>query len=92
VAVEKSEIEGAQNNFSLHKENIGEQIYSVLIDPKVGDRTNYYYSQVGTGIDEWLVPVGHYFVLGDNRDNSLDSRFWGFVPEGNIIGKSFYVW
>ncbi len=92
VAIEKSETEGAQNNLSLYEESIGEHIYSILIDPKAGDRANYYFSQVGTGRDEWLVPDGHYFVLGDNRDNSLDSRFWGFVPEGNIIGKSFYVW
>ena len=92
VAIKKSEIEGAQNNLSLYEESIGEQIYSIIIDPKAGDRANYYFSQVGTGKDEWLVPDGHYFVLGDNRDNSLDSRFWGFVPEDNIIGKSFYVW
>ena len=92
VAIEKSETESAQNNVSLYEESLGEQVYSILIDPKAGDRTNYYYSQVGTGRDEWLVPDGHYFVLGDNRDNSLDSRFWGFVPEGNIIGKSFYIW
>jgi signal peptidase I len=66
--------------------------HDILVNNQILPRTAHYYKQSGSQRDEFVVPQGHYFVMGDNRDNSLDGRFWGFVPEENLVGEAVFIW
>lgn len=74
------------------KEQLGDVEHNVLINPAYPDMADRFYSQPGTRKGEWIVPEGYYFMMGDNRDNSTDSRFWGFVSEEQMVGKAVYIW
>ncbi len=74
------------------KESLPGQTHDILINPQLPERIGHYYQQPGTRSDEWVVPEGHLFAMGDNRDNSEDGRAWGFVPYGNLVGKAVFIW
>jgi len=75
-----------------YDEQLGDVNHEILIDPRVAPRTMLYFNQPGTQKDEWVVPEGQYFAMGDNRDNSRDSRYWGFVDEELLVGRAVFIW
>lgn len=80
----------------------------ISVDTSVGELAGTLYSEILGEVEHpaqfidvagsrrtrttWVIPNGHYFMMGDNRDNSADSREWGAVPESQIVGKAFAVW
>ncbi|USD65654.1 signal peptidase I [Vibrio sp. SCSIO 43136] len=86
------ESEFIQNGIPLvqMEEQLAEQKHEILVHPLARDQVDRY--QPRPGVAEWVVPQGQYFVMGDNRDNSADSRYWGFVPEANLVGKAVGIW
>jgi len=70
------------NNYQLVQELLDSMPHEMLLNPNGQSKE----------IPEITIPDGHYFVMGDNRSHSSDSRFWGFVPEDYIIGRAIGIW
>lgn len=82
-----------------YTEQLGNVKHSILLDKYAPQNfmpiADYPYRKNCEYLDKGVrctVPPNHYFMMGDNRDNSLDSRYWGFVPDANIVGRAFFIW
>jgi signal peptidase I len=78
------------DNFSNYRDNFPQGEPDYIPDPKMLERT-YAMLRDDVANGELVIPPGNYFAMGDNRDNSLDSRYWGLVPRENIMGKPLII-
>lgn len=79
-------------NYDVYQENLLGMEHRIMVNPNAPDLHEYFFAQDGLPRGAWKVPADTYFVMGDNRDNSKDSRFWGFVPYDNLVGRTFGIW
>ncbi len=85
-------------SYKRYSEKLGAVEHDIIVDTAKPSAIAYPMTDYG-GACQLLadgirckVPTGKYFMMGDNRDNSQDSRFWGFVPDENVVGKAFFIW
>ncbi|KYE77480.1 signal peptidase I, partial [Salmonella enterica subsp. enterica serovar Typhimurium] len=71
--------------------SLGDVTHRILMVPIAQVQLGLFYLQPGHPLATWVVPPGQFFMMGDNRDNSADSRNWGFVPEANLVGKAVAI-
>ncbi|MEW5288335.1 signal peptidase I [Erwinia papayae] len=77
---------------ATRNETLDKVTHRILLVTQAQNQASSYYQQPGQPQSSWVVPEGMYFMMGDNRDNSADSRYWGFVPEKNLVGKATAIW